>query len=73
MVRAADSCAAPGGLAASFQRDAPRVVPLARWDADAAPIAKHGARFSGFLDGEALVAAGLFIYSLLGVSVSFRR
>lgn len=38
------------GLAA-LQRDMPRAVPLGRWDADSPQHAKHGARFSGFLDG----------------------
>lgn len=32
----------------------PRAVPLGRWDADAPQHAKHGARFSGFLQGAKL-------------------
>ena len=50
LVRMAGADAAPGGMAA-LQRDMPRAVPLGRWDADASQHAKHGARFSGFLQG----------------------
>lgn len=51
-VRLAGTDATNDGLAA-LQRDLPRAVPLGRWDADehAPQHAKHGGRFSGFLDG----------------------
>lgn len=51
VVRMAGADATPNSVTA-FQRDMPRAVPLGRWDADAPQHARHGARFSGFIDGE---------------------